>query len=272
MRRPSLDLRASPEGRAGLLDVSRITMPAVIKAMEDNRERIRFANYIGQMYQIICKHAVRIGWLQASPIVGLELLPVPKDRQQPHIPWPDWAVEKWRAEARPMPLLAMELGIGTAQRPGDLPRLLWSAYDGSNLTIVQGKTGAEVTIPCTPQLKAALDAAPRRAVTILTDRRGRPFRGQGFEDMMRAERGRLETLAYDLHAMRYRGVMELAWAGCDDDEIASYSGHASKAMIAKYAGKARQIMRARQAAEKRGRNTNGTGIAKLDKARPNRQG
>ena len=45
--------------------------------------------------------------------------------------------------------------------------------------------------------------------------------------------------------------MELAWAGCDDDEFASYSGHASKAMIWKYAGQARQIMRAQTAAEKR---------------------
>ena len=45
--------------------------------------------------------------------------------------------------------------------------------------------------------------------------------------------------------------MELAWADCTDDEIASYSGYTSKAMIIKYAGKARQIMRARQAAAKR---------------------
>ena len=47
--------------------------------------------------------------------------------------------------------------------------------------------------------------------------------------------------------------MELAWAGCDDDEIAAYSGHASKEMIRKYAGEARQITRARQARDKRGR-------------------
>ncbi|MGM0586631.1 MAG: hypothetical protein ACQEUZ_18460 [Pseudomonadota bacterium] len=45
--------------------------------------------------------------------------------------------------------------------------------------------------------------------------------------------------------------MELAWAGCDDDEIATYSGHSSKDMIRKYAGEARQMTRARQAAAKR---------------------
>ncbi|WP_248633284.1 hypothetical protein [Cereibacter changlensis] len=66
--------------------------------------------------------------------------------------------------------------------------------------------------------------------------------------LMLRERKRLGLAAFDQHALRYRGVMELAWAGCDYDEIASYSGHATKAMSRKYAGEARQIMRARQAA------------------------
>ena len=51
--------------------------------------------------------------------------------------------------------------------------------------------------------------------------------------------------------MRHRGMMELAWAGCDDDEIASYGDHASKAMIIKYAGVDRQIMRAKHTWKKR---------------------
>ncbi len=59
-----------------------------------------------------------------------------------------------------------------------------------------------------------------------------------------SERDRLGLLAYDIHALRYWGVMELAWAGCDDDEIAAYSGHANKDMIRKYAGQARQDLRA----------------------------
>lgn len=70
-------------------------------------------------------------------------------------------------------------------------------------------------------------------------------------EIMLKERRRLGLEAYDLHALRYRGVMELAWAGCDDDEIMSYSGHSTKAMVRKYAGEARQIMRARQARAKR---------------------
>jgi len=64
-------------------------------------------------------------------------------------------------------------------------------------------------------------------------------------------RKRPGLMAFDQHALRYRGVMELTWAGCTDNEIASYSGHTSKTMIIKCAGEARQVMRARQAAAKR---------------------
>lgn len=72
-------------------------------------------------------------------------------------------------------------------------------------------------------------------------------------EIMLAERQRLGLEAFDLHALRYRAVQELAWKGCTDEEIGSISGHMSIAMIRKYAGEARQIMRARQANEKRKR-------------------
>ena len=67
---------------------------------------------------------------------------------------------------------------------------------------------------------------------------------------MLAERKRLGLMDFDQHALRCRGVMELAGAQCTIGEIASDSGHSSKAIIVKYAGGARQIMRSRQAAAK----------------------
>ena len=43
-------------------------------------------------------------------------------------------------------------------------------------------------------------------------------------DLMVRERQRLGLMELDQHALRDWGVMELAWAGCTDDEIASFSG------------------------------------------------
>ncbi|MBO9457374.1 tyrosine-type recombinase/integrase [Paracoccus sp. R12_1] len=131
-------------------------------------------------------------------------------------------------------------------------------YDGENLALRQNKTDKPLKLPCTSQLKAALDeagralsVAPHPTRRILTERKGDPLRYSGLAQIMRKERKRLGLERFDQHAMRYRGVMELAWAGCDDDEIASYSGHSSKAMIINHAGEARQIMRAKQAWKRR---------------------
>jgi integrase len=64
-----------------------------------------------------------------------------------------------------LPLL---LALWTGQRQGDLLRLPWSAYDGKHIRLKQSKTGARVVIPVGAPLKAALDAAPKRAPIILT--------------------------------------------------------------------------------------------------------
>jgi len=128
----------------------------------------------------------------------------------------------------------------------------WSDYDGDSLRIVQGKTGKALYLPVTKRLKSALDGvSDKRGLTILTRPNGSPMDYRYMARIMSDERKRLGLMAYDLHALRYRGVMELAWADCDDDQIASYSGHSSKDMIRKYAGEARQIMHARKAREKR---------------------
>ncbi|MFT4075860.1 MAG: hypothetical protein QM647_10055 [Asticcacaulis sp.] len=115
-----------------------------------------------------------------------------------------------------------------------------------------------LVLPCTDHLKAALDAhkaglgyLPHVSKAILSLSNGNRMKYFYMAKVMRSERVRLDLEDYDLHALRYRGVMELAWAGCSDAEIASFFGHATMTMIRQYAGEARQMMRARQAHQKR---------------------
>lgn len=243
--------------RIGSRDVKALTRADVITAQKANAHRTRFANYIPQMLVVLCEHAIDLGWLKNNPAKGVRALKTPEHRKQEHIPWPDWAVEKFRSEAKYLCRLIFEIGVGSVQRPGDWVNLCWGNYDGDSLTLVQNKTDKLLVLPCTDHLKAALDrakvalgAVPIAARPILIKRDGNPSSYRYMADLMLKERRR-RLEAYDLHALRYRGVMELAWAGCDDDQIAAYSGHATKEMIVKYAGEARQIMRARQAREKR---------------------
>lgn len=244
--------------KIGDRDVKVFSRPDAIAAQKANVHRVRFANYIVQMMVILCEHAIDIGWIKENPAKGVRALKTPENKKQKHIPWPDWAVDLFRKEATEQARLILEIGVGTVQRPGDWVVFCWVDYDGVNLTLRQSKTGKPLILPCTRKLKAALNAekvrigaTPISGRSILATQSGARMSYRYMSRIMLKERKRLGLEAFDLHALRYRGVMELAWAGCDDDEIASFSGHATKEMIAKYAGEARQIMRARQASEKR---------------------
>jgi integrase len=63
--------------------------------------------------------------------------------------------------------LPLILALWTGQRQGDLLRLPWSAYNGTDIRLRQSKTGARVVIPVGGPLKAMLDAMPRRSPIIL---------------------------------------------------------------------------------------------------------
>ncbi|MGP9789622.1 site-specific integrase [Roseinatronobacter sp. NSM] len=246
------------ETKNGSKDMTRLQRRDVIAARDANLHRHKFANDIPRVMSVLCEHAIDIGWIKQNPAKGVPKIPTPIEKQQPHIPWPDVAVEKFRTEASPRARLIFEIGVGSVQRPGDWVGFTWGDYDGDNLRLAQGKTGTKLVLPCTEALKEALDdakarlgAAPHPSRPILTTQKGQRLTYSGLSQVMRKERRRLGLSAFDLHALRYRGVQELAWKGCTDEEIAAYSGHFSIDMIRKYAGEARQIMRARQAREKR---------------------
>ena len=242
--------------RMGTLPPAKMQRKDVIRAQEANRNTVRFANYIVQVLSVLFEHAFDQGWIKENPAKGVVLLVTPRGKGREHVPWTDEAVALWRAQAGTLPRLAFELGVGTVQRPADLTRLRWSDYDGTMLKIVQNKGAVVLELPATDMLRAVLDAerariTPHPTRTILAGDTGGRLTYRRLAEIMLAERVRLKTTIHDLHALRYRGVMELTFAGCTDDEIAAYSGHKTQAMIAKYAGRARQIMRARQAKEKR---------------------
>ncbi|MFT3689161.1 integrase [Paenirhodobacter sp.] len=193
--------------KIGSRDVKALTRADVIGAQKANAHRTRFANYSPQMLVV----AIDLGRLHNNPAKGVRALKTPAERRREHLPWPDWAVERFRAEAQPLPLLIFEIGVGS----GDWVGFRWGDYDGDSLTLRQNKTDKPLVLPCTDQLREALDrtkaglgAVPIAARPILIKRDGNPTRYRYMADLMLKERKRLGLEAYDLHALRYRGVKE----------------------------------------------------------------
>jgi integrase len=129
-----------------------------------------------------------------------------------HKIWDDEQVARFLKIAPPYLRLAMLLAINTGQRQGDLLRLPWSAYDGKQIKLRQRKTGAYVPIPVTEELKAALDAAPRRSPIILTNSDGKPWSESGFQGAWGKTTMRAGIRGLTFHDLRGTAVVTLARA------------------------------------------------------------
>jgi len=130
--------------------------------------------------------------------------------------------------ASPEMQVALMLGMHTGQRQGDLRRLPWSGYDGTRITLKQGKSGKIVSIRCTNALRTLLDKMDRKSLLILTTPSGRAWTKRYFNEHW--YEASVEAGITDLHFHDLRGtaVTMLAEAGCTIPEIASITGHTLK--------------------------------------------
>ena len=139
--------------------------------------------------------------------------------------WSEEDIACFLRTAPPYLRLAMLLAINIGQRQGDLLRLPWSAYDGANIKLRQKKTGAYVSVPVSDELKAALDAAPRRSPIMLTSSDGKPWSESGFQGAWGKASTRAGIRGLTFHDLRGTAVVTLARAGCNEVEIYSITGH-----------------------------------------------
>jgi integrase len=145
--------------------------------------------------------------------------------------WLPEHIEAFLRVASPEMQLAMVLALHTGQRQADIRRLAWTAYDGTTITLRQGKArrlgrqAPVIRVPCTKALKATFDAAQRRAAVILTTKTGRAYCKRYFAEQW--EKICKAAGIADLHFHDIRGttVTMLAEAGCTLPEIVSITGH-----------------------------------------------
>lgn len=232
--------------KIGPKSVLQIERRHVIKAQQDNAERVRFANYIVQMLSILMEHAIDLGWRRDNPAKGVKLLKGGEGFK----PWPEWALAAFRREAGGPVLTAFELALGTGQRIDDVLKMRWDQIEDDGICVKQGKTGEELWIPFTDALRAYLDALPKSGLTIVCDKTGRPMNYNAVEHRLRDPRERAGATAYSFHGLRYNAASELYEAGCSDAQVQAITGHRTRAMAAKYGKGARQKVLAREARER----------------------
>lgn len=208
------------------------------------------ANYRLRVLRILLEHAIDMGLL---PTGGNSAKGAPEYRyeKQEREPWPADKIAAYRATAEGRALLVFELCLGTGQRISDVLRMKWGDIDGDGIRVRQGKTRKKLWVPFTEALRAALDAAPRRSVFILTNQRATgPWSYRGASQAVRAIREQIGALDHDIHSLRYSAASELVKAGADDETIAAVTGQ-SLQMVAHYTATVRQKVRAIKAGKMR---------------------
>lgn len=123
---------------------------------------------------------------------------------------------------------ALILALHTGQRQGDLLRLTWNNFDGSYLSLRQGKTGTKVEIPCTKALRRMLDGIDRKNAVILTTKTNMAWKPRYFKAQWEAYSSEAKIKDLHFHDLRGTAVTMLAEAGCTTPQIASITGHSLK--------------------------------------------
>lgn len=240
------------ETNAGDLPLKSIERKHVIAWRDQLAEKHspHFANYFVRVLRILLEYGVDVGELDANAAKGVGAVKYKKEKPQP---WPKELIKAAR-KARPhndRTRLLFELLYCTGQRIGDVLAMEWKDIVGGAVRVSQSKTGADLMIPITDDLRACLRLAERSGDTILTAyRKATPWAYRGAADAMMKLRKEIGAEAYTIHGIRHTVASEIGAAG-SDDEIAAITGHTTKAMIAHYAGAARQEARAKKAQKRR---------------------
>lgn len=176
--------------------------------------------------------AIKLGWRKDDPIAATDTFKLGTWHT-----WTDDEIEKfeerWPVGTRQR--LAFDLLIFTGQRSGDVRKMLWTDVRHGKVKVIQGKTGAELTIAQHPSLAPSLDAFRKDVGCIVVTEFGKPFSEHGFGNWMADAIG-LANLpdACVTHGLRKAAARRLAEAGCTAHEIQAITGHTTLKEVERY--------------------------------------
>ncbi len=189
--------------------------------------------------RILIRHAINIGWLEHDPSTGIKRPRIQRIRS-----WTEDEIEvfrkKWPLESKQR--LAFELFLNTGQRRSDVVRMAWSHITPEDkIVVTQQKTERRLLIPLHRDLMAALAAAKRDHVAIITTAYGKSFTVDGFSQWMRdAIKDAGLPLDCQPHGLRKATGRRLAEAGATAKMIMSVLGHTTLAEAERYTDEADQ--------------------------------
>jgi enterobacteria phage integrase len=203
------------------------------------------ANLTKRVLQAVYKYAVKAGWIDANPIVGIEAF-----KGGTHHTWTEGELQtfekRWPVGTRQR--LAYTLLLYTTQRGGDVTKMNRADIVAGELHVIQEKTGAELYLPFVQEIQRALAAYPAKGLTLFGRMDGKPMTRPGLTAFMKDAAAKAGLPAKCLpHGLRKAGMRRMAEAGKTEKQIAAVSGHKSLREVQRYTEAADQRRLARDA-------------------------
>jgi integrase len=176
-----LDRLSQHFGPLSLAQFSRFNQiqPVIRRWRAKYADRPRTADYGMQVLSRVLGYAVEEGRLVVNACEGIKPL---YSTNRSDIIWTADDIGTLKQSCSAEVACAVDLAAHTGLRLGDLMRLSWSHVGGDAIVIRTGKSGGkrEAIIPLYDALRAVLAAIPKRATTILTSGKWRPWTVNGF--------------------------------------------------------------------------------------------
>lgn len=208
-------------------------------------ETPRTADYALQVLSRVIAHAMDLGSIASNPYEGIKHL-YNNDRSE--IIWTDFDVTHIKKTCSTEIANAVDLAGHTGLRLSDLMRLSWSHVGDDAIVLTTGKSRhrREAIIPLYRALREILARIPKRATTILTSSRRRPWTADGFGSSFNSAKIDAGMSEQDLHFNDLRGTAATKFyiAGFSMREIAetlAWEEESVEKIIRRYVGRAAAI-------------------------------
>jgi len=230
-----LERFAAAHGTGVLESFRREHMDTIIGGMVD---RPAAANVLLKKVRAMVRYGIQLKMLAVDPTLG-----VTRFKSGSFHSWTETEiaafVAKWPRGT--LQRAAFDLHLFTGQRRSDVCAMRWDQITKGVLSVVQGKTGAQLEIPLHPDLLKTLKATPRTGETIIGTVFGSQRSSKAYGNYMAEaidKAGLPEHCV--LHGLRKAAARRLAEAGCSANEIASITGHATLEEVSRYTKAAEQ--------------------------------
>jgi len=213
------------------IPLTQVTRKGIMTYRDTLAHSPRQANYAVQVIRLLFSFAIDNGIAKENPALRPKRLKEGPGYQL----WPDEAIAKFR-EANAddkMMLTALEMGLCSGLREGDLCRMTVADYKDGLIKVTQAKTNEPVWVPAHPTLRERLDKIHGRLLIIVT-KTGRQFTENHFRHLWRAATLKAGLDGLTFHGLRTTAGTYLAEAGCTDAEIQAVLGQRTPAMAAHY--------------------------------------